>query len=217
MKPIDLFTGYRTLAAPLFEQVTYAWEVLPQIGTCIQELIPTLSDDYTEIGEDVWVGKNTTISPFTTIQGPTIIGHDCDIRPGAYIRGNALIGNGVVVGNSTEIKNAILFDGVQVPHFNYVGDAVLGYKAHLGAGVILSNLKAVSSSIDVKTPDGVIPTGLRKFSAILGDYAEVGCNAVLNPGTIIGMKSVVYPLTSVRGVVPPVTIVKQDGTFVTKR
>lgn len=166
------------------------------------------------MGEDVWVGKGTFIEKSALIKGPAIIGYNCEIRHCAYIRGNVIIGNNVIVGNSTEVKNAILFNKVQVPHFNYVSDSVLGYKAHLGAGVITSNLKSDGTFVKVKYESNIIETGLRKFGAILGDFAEVGCNTVLNPGTILGKNSIVYPLCSVRGVIPENSILKNSGEIV---
>jgi NDP-sugar pyrophosphorylase family protein len=176
-----------------------------------------LPGDFEQIAAGVWAGKGTEIDESVRIKGPAIIGYDCAIRHTAYIRENVIIGNGAVVGNSTELKNALLFDEVQVPHFNYVGDSILGYKAHLGAGVILSNLKSVKDQIRISIDSGKsLNTGLKKFGALIGDLAEVGCNAVLNPGTIIGRESVVYPLTMVRGVIPEKHIMKNNGTLAPK-
>lgn len=201
-------------ARKIFEGVNNPWEVLTTINAFILEYAKTLPDDFERIAEDVWVGRGTTIEKSALIKGPAIIGYNCEIRHSAYIRGNVIIGNNVVVGNSTEVKNAILFNKVQVPHFNYVSDSVLGFKAHLGAGVITSNLKSDGTFVKVKYQSDVIDTGLRKFGAIIGDFGEVGCNAVLNPGTIIGRNCIVYPLCSVRGVVPDNHILKSSGELV---
>ena len=201
----------QTIAAQLFEQTTYPWEILPLIKDFVLEVGPTLSvDEYDQVEEDVWIAKSTTIAKTATINGPAIIGPDTEVRPGAFIRGNALIGAGCVVGNSTEIKNDILFNNVQVPHYNYVGDSILGYKSHMGAGSITSNVKSDKTLVVVKdkTTGEEIETGLKKFGAMLGDFVEVGCNSVLNPGTVIGSHSNVYPLSMVRGVVPANSIYK---------
>ncbi|MCL6590333.1 MAG: UDP-N-acetylglucosamine pyrophosphorylase [Firmicutes bacterium] len=211
-----LFDLSQTMAGKIFEGTGYAWEALPRIKDFIQVLAASLPADFETIGEAVWVGKGTEIDSTVMIKGPAIIGYNCLIRHAAYIRENVIIGNEVTVGNSTELKNAILFNGVQVPHFNYVGDSILGYKAHLGAGVILSNVKTTGGTVQVKTPEKIIETGLRKFGAMLGDQVEVGCNAVLNPGTVVGKGSIIYPLTSVRGVVPPYSIMKNDGKIKSK-
>lgn len=197
-----------------FDGKQYPWEILPEIGRLVLELAARLGEDYTQISEHIWVGKGTTIAPTAVLIGPAIIGRGCEIRPGAYIRENVIVGDGVVIGNSTELKNAILFNGVQVPHFNYVGDSVLGARAHLGAGAICSNFKSTGELVKVRTGTEVIPTGLRKFGAIVGDRAEIGCNAVLNPGTVVGRESIIYPLSSVRGVIPPRTIFKSAGCLV---
>jgi len=201
----------------IFEGVQYPWEVLPKIKAFILDFAKTLPDDFERISEFVWVGKGTTIEKTALIKGPAIIGYNCEIRQCAFIRENVIIGNEVVVGNSTEIKNSLLFNKVQVPHFNYVGDSVLGYHAHLGAGVICSNLKSNGSLVKVKCGDECIETGLRKFGAIVGDNAEVGCNSVLNPGTVIGRNSIIYPLTPVRGYVPENHILKNNCELVVKR
>ncbi|NLM39898.1 MAG: UDP-N-acetylglucosamine pyrophosphorylase [Firmicutes bacterium] len=197
-----------------FEGKSYPWEVIPEIAQLIQELVRELGDGFRQIDEGVWVGEGTTIAPTAVIQGPAVIGRNCEIRPGAYIRGNVVVGDNVVIGNSTELKNAILFNGVQVPHFNYVGDSILGAYAHFGAGVICSNFKSTHEPVKVRTDTEVIETGLRKFGALVGDRAEVGCNAVLNPGTIVGRESIVYPLSSVRGVVPARMIFKGQEKLV---
>lgn len=225
MKPINsllyaknLFNHEHSIAPDIFNGITYTWEVLPRIKDFIKELAQHLPGDFERIADNVWVGKGTEIDGSVQIKGPTIIGYDCAIRHAAYIRENVIIGNGVVVGNSTELKNALLFDKVEVPHYNYVGDSVLGYKAHLGAGVILSNLKSTKDNIRVVVGNGEsLDTGLRKFGALIGDFAEIGCNSVLNPGTIIGPESVVYPLTMVRGIVPERYILKNDGVLIPKK
>jgi len=213
----DLFDLDKTLAQELFEGRQAVWEVLPLIHDFLLELGKRLHSDYQQISENVWVGKGTTIAPTASINGPAIIGCNCEIRQCAYIRGNVLVGNGAVIGNSTEIKNAILFDGVQVPHFNYVGDSILGYKAHLGAGCIISNVKSSKGNVAVMLPDGeVIGSGLRKFGAMVGDHVEAGCNSVINPGTIIGRGTIIYPLTMARGYLPANHILKNNGTLVEK-
>lgn len=207
----------QTIAESLFENVQYVWEVLPKIKEFIWELAFNLSTDFERVGEDIWVGKGTTIERTAMIHGPVIIGRDCEIRHAAYIRGNVIVGNGVVIGNSAEVKNAILFNGVKAPHFNYVGDSVLGFESHLGAGVILSNLKSTKDNIKIKDSNGEhFETGLKKFGAVIGDKVEVGCNSVLNPGTIIERESIVYPLTFVRGIIPGQSILKNDGSIIQK-
>ena len=210
----ELFTLSELDAQAIFGGVKHPWEVLTRIKTFIFEYAKTLPNDFERIGEFVWVGKGTNIEKNVMIKGPAIIGYNCEIRHSAYIRENVIIGNDVVVGNSTEVKNSILFNKVQVPHFNYVSDSILGYKAHLGAGVITSNLKSNGTLVKVKYGTDIIETGLRKFGAILGDSAEVGCNTVLNPGTILGKGSIVYPLCSVRGYVPENSILKNSGEIV---
>jgi NDP-sugar pyrophosphorylase family protein len=213
----NLFDLEQTIARSLFEEVNYAWEVLPCIKDYLLKLAAGLPSDYERIAADIWVGRGTTIEPTVKLKGPAIIGYDCEIRHSAYLREQVIIGNGVVIGNSTEVKNAIIFNDAEVPHFNYVGDSVLGYKAHLGAGVILSNLKSLKDTVKVIGAGGeTFNTGLKKFGALIGDYAEVGCNAVLNPGTILGRESIVYPLTLVRGIVPEKHIVKHDGRVIRK-
>ena len=210
----------QTIAAQLFEQTTYPWEILPLIQDFILKIGPTLSkDEYDQVEEDVWIAKSATIAKTATINGPAIIGPDTEVRPGAFIRGNALIGAGCVVGNSTEIKNDILFNNVQVPHYNYVGDSILGYKSHMGAGSITSNVKSDKTLVVVKDRFNheEIETGLKKMGAMLGDYVEVGCNSVLNPGTVIGRNSNIYPLSRVRGVVPENSIFKELNDIVEKK
>lgn len=204
-------------AKAIFDGVKYPWEALAKIKNFIFEYAKNLPDDFERIEEFVWVGKGTTMEKSVLIKGPAIIGYNCEIRHSAYIRDNVIIGNNVVVGNSTEIKNSILFNKAQVPHYNYVGDSILGYKAHLGAGAITSNLKSDGTLVKVKYGTDIIETGLRKFGAIVGDLSEVGCNSVLNPGTIIGKNSMVYPLSSVRGYIPEKSILKNNGEIVERK
>lgn len=204
-----------TIAKELFDGVNYPWEVLPLIKDFILKVGPTLSNDYVLYKDNVWVHKSVMISEKADINGPAIIGEGTEVRPGAFIRGSAIIGKNCVIGNSTEIKNAIIFDNCQCPHYNYVGDAILGDHAHTGAGVILSNVKSDKSNVVVKD-DGGIATGLRKMSAILGDYSDIGCNSVLCPGTIIGAHTNVYPLTMVRGVIGDWKIVKSMDNIIDK-
>lgn len=204
-----------TDAKPLLQAVQYPWEALPQIGDFIAKLGETLGEEYLRLQESVWVHKTAKIAPTAYLGARVIIGENAEVRHCAFIRGNAMVGKGAVVGNSSELKNVILFDGVQVPHYNYVGDSILGYKAHMGAGAITSNVKADHSLVAVKGRPS-IQTNLKKFGAILGDYAEIGCNAVLNPGTIIGRNSNVYPLSMVRGVLPPNSIYKNKNEVIKK-
>lgn len=213
-----MFDLEQTQAGALFDEVKYAWEVLPEIKNFLLQLAAKLPDDYERIAEYVWIGKGTMVESTAMLKGPAIIGYDCEIRHAAYIRENVIIGNGVVIGNSTELKNAVVFNEAEIPHFNYVGDSVLGYKAHLGAGVIISNLKLTKDIIKINAADGInYDTGLRKFGALIGDRAEIGCNAVLNPGTIIGRDSVVYSLTTARGIIPERHILKNDGRIIKRR
>lgn len=208
----------QTLAKGLLESVEYPWEALPKISAYIKEIGKTLpEDEFEKQGEDVWIAKSAKIYPNTYIAGPAIIGRQTEVRPGAFIRGNALVGDGAVVGNSTELKNVILFDKVQVPHYNYVGDSILGYKSHMGAGAITSNVKSDRTLVAVKDGDEKLETGLKKFGAILGDNVEIGCGSILNPGAVIGKDVSVYPLSSVRGVVPEQSIYKKQGEIVNKR
>ena len=213
----DLFDLSQFSFSAIFDGIGYPWEVLVRIKTFIADCSKQLPADYEQFSDFVWVGKGTFIEKTAVLKGPAIIGRDVEIRHAAFIRENVLIGDRTVVGNSTEIKNSILFNNVQAPHFNYVGDSILGYKSHIGAGVICSNLKSVGGQVRVRTDGGVLETGLRKLGAILGDYAEVGCNSVLNPGTIVGRHSVVYPLSSVTGCVPEKSILKRNGKIVDKR
>ena len=213
----ELYTLSETLAAPLLASVTYPWEALPKIGAFILELGATLSEEeYEKRGENIWIARSAKVAPTASITGPCIIGKDTEVRHCAFIRGNALVGDGAVVGNSTELKNVILFNKVQVPHYNYVGDSILGYKSHMGAGSITSNVKSDKLLVKVHTPEGDIETGIKKFGAMIGDEVEVGCGSVLNPGTVIGKNTNIYPLSSVRGVVPANSIYKKQGEIVEK-
>lgn len=207
-----------TIASELFEGRTYPWEVLPEIKDFILKLGKTLDPEEYEYKEgDIWIAKSAKIAPTACINGPAIIGKDTEVRHCAFIRGNAIVGEGCVVGNSTELKNVVLFNCVQVPHYNYVGDAVLGYKSHMGAGSICSNVKSDKQLVVVKDGEEKIETGLKKFGAMLGDYVEVGCGSVLNPGTVIGRNSNIYPLSSVRGCVPSDSIYKNKNEVVYKK
>lgn len=214
----ELYDLNETIAKDIFDGVTYPWEVLPKIGDFIVELGKTLSkEEYDQVEENLWIAKSANVFPSAYIHGPAIIGKDAEVRHCAFIRGNAIVGEGAVVGNSTELKNVILFNKVQVPHYNYVGDSVLGYKAHMGAGSITSNVKSDKKLVVVKTPDGGIETGRKKFGAMLGDEVEVGCGTVLNPGSVVGRHTNIYPLSSVRGYVPAGSIYKRQGEVVEKR
>ena len=214
----ELYTLSETLAAPLLASVTYPWEALPKIGAFILELGATLSaEEYEKRGENIWIARSAKVAPTASITGPCIIGKDTEVRHCAFIRGNALVGDGAVVGNSTELKNVILFNKVQVPHYNYVGDSILGYKSHMGAGSITSNVKSDKLLVKVHTPEGDIETGIKKFGAMIGDEVEVGCGSVLNPGTVVGKNTNIYPLSSVRGVVPANSIYKKQGEVAEKR
>ena len=217
LKTIDLFDLSHTLAAPILENTEYPWEALDKIKDFIIELGKTLpEDEYDEVSENVWIAKDATIYPNNYIGAPAIIGHETEVRPGAFIRGSALVGDHCVVGNSTELKNVILFDNVQVPHYNYVGDSILGYKSHMGAGSITSNVKSDKKPVTVKDEKEKIKTGRKKIGAMIGDRVEVGCNSVLNPGTVIGRDSNIYPTSCVRGTVPENSIWKDNGSIVVK-
>ena len=214
----ELYTLEETIAKDIFKDVTYPWEVLPKISGFILELGATLSEEeYEKRGENIWIAKSAKVAPTASITGPAIIGKDAEVRHCAFIRGNAIVGEGAVVGNSTELKNVILFNKVQVPHYNYVGDSVLGYKSHMGAGSITSNVKSDKKLVVVKTPEGNIETGMKKFGAMLGDEVEVGCGSILNPGSVIGSHTNIYPLSSVRGYVPAGSIYKKQGEVVEKQ
>lgn len=213
----ELYNLDETIAKDLFEGVTYPWEVLPNISSFIVKLGATLSEEeYEKRGENVWVAKSATVAPTAFINGPAIIGKEAEVRHCAFIRGNAIVGEGAVVGNSTELKNVVLFNKVQVPHYNYVGDSILGYKSHMGAGSITSNVKSDKKLVLVKTPEGNMETGLKKFGAMVGDEVEVGCGSILNPGTVVGSHTNIYPLSSVRGFVPANSIYKKQGEVVEK-
>lgn len=213
----ELYDLDETIAKELFDGATYPWEVLDKIGGFILELGAMLSgEEYEKRGENVWVAKSATVAPTAYVGGPAIIGKNAEVRHCAFIRGNAIVGEGAVVGNSTELKNVVLFNKVQVPHYNYVGDSILGYKAHMGAGSITSNVKSDKKLVLVKTPDGNIETGRKKFGAMIGDNVEVGCGSVLNPGSVIGRETNIYPLSSVRGYVPAGSIYKKQGEVVEK-
>ena len=207
-----------SMSAPYLAKLTYPWEILPMISDIIREIGATLSEEeYDRIGEDIWIAKSATVAPTASISGPCIIGKGTEVRHCAFIRGSALVGDGAVVGNSTELKNCILFDGVQVPHYNYVGDSVLGYKSHMGAGSITSNVKSDKTNVTILCDGERVETGRRKMGAILGDLVEIGCGSVLNPGSIIGSHTNIYPLSFVRGFVPQNSILKRDGSVVEKR
>ena len=214
----DLYNLEETIAGELFAGKTYPWEVLPEIGAFIVKLGNTLDpQEYEKAGENIWIARSAKVAPTASITGPAIIGKDAEIRQCAFIRGNAIVGEGAVVGNSTELKNVVLFNKVQVPHYNYVGDSILGYRAHMGAGSITSNVKSDKTLVVVKGKETKIETGLKKFGAMLGDQVEVGCNSVLNPGTVIGPRSNIYPLSSVRGVIPADHIFKAQNRIVEKQ
>ena len=213
----NLYNLDETIAKRLLENLTYPWEALPKISEFIKEIGPKLNPEiYEQKGENIWIAKTAEIALTAYIKGPVIIGENAEIRHCAFIRGNAIIGNNTVVGNSTELKNVILFNNVQVPHYNYVGDSILGYKAHMGAGSITSNVKSDKKLVIVKNGKQTIETGLKKIGAMIGDGVEVGCNSVLNPGTIIGRNSNIYPLSSVRGVVLENSIYKKQNEIVSK-
>ena len=214
----ELYTLKETIARDIFDGVTYPWEVLPEISGFILRLgAAPREEEYEKQGENVWVARNAKVAPTASITGPAIIGKNAEIRHCAFIRGNAIVGEGAVVGNSTELKNVILFNKVQVPHYNYVGDSILGYKSHMGAGSITSNVKSDKTLVVVKTPEGNIETGRKKFGAMLGDEVEVGCGSILNPGTVVGSHTNIYPLSSVRGYVPGKSIYKKQGEIAEKQ
>ncbi len=213
----ELYSLDKTIASGIFDGCTYPWEVLSKIGDYIVELGKSLpEDEYIKKGENIWIHKEADVFASAYIAGPAIICKGAEVRHCAFIRGKAIVGEGAVVGNSTELKNVILFDGVQVPHYNYVGDSILGYKAHMGAGSITSNVKSDKKLITIKGPDEKVDTGIKKIGAFLGDNVEVGCGSVLNPGTIVGKESNIYPLSSVRGFVPAHSIYKKQGEIVKK-
>ncbi len=214
----NMYDLTQTIAASIFDDVTYAWEVLPKIHDYILKLGETLNPEiFEKRGDDIWVAKSAKVAPTACLNGPLIVDEDAEIRHCAFVRGNAIVGKGAVVGNSTELKNVVLFNKVQVPHYNYVGDSVLGYKSHMGAGSITSNVKSDKTLVIIKGTDFQVETGLKKMGAMLGDEVEVGCNSVLNPGTVIGKQSNVYPTSCVRGVIPTNSIFKAPGQVVAKQ
>lgn len=214
----ELFDTSKTIAGELFEKSEYPWDVLDDIGEFVKKLGNTLDSDIFDYrGDDVWIAKSASVAPSASITGPCIIDENAEIRHCAYIRGKAVIGKGSVIGNSCEVKNAVIFDSAQVPHFNYVGDSVLGYKSHMGAGSVTSNVKSDKTHVCVKSEDDEIETGRKKLGAMLGDYVEIGCNSVLCPGSVIGRGSTVYPLSRVRGVVPENSIFKGERGIFEKR
>lgn len=216
-KICNLYSLDQSIARKLLESAVYPWEVLPKIKEFIIELGNQLNkDEYEQKGENIWIAKTAKVAPTAYINGPAIIGKDAEIRHCAFIRGNAIIGEGAVVGNSTELKNVILFNKVQVPHYNYVGDSILGYKSHMGAGSITSNVKSDKKLVVVKNGDAKIETGLKKFGAMIGDNVEVGCGSILNPGSVIGKNTNIYPLSSVRGVIKENSIYKSQNEIVQK-
>lgn len=213
----NLYNLEETIAADLFEGAVYPWELLPKISSFIIELGKSLpADKFTQVKENVWIANSATVAPTASINGPAIIDEEAEVRHCAFIRGNAIVGKGAVVGNSTELKNVILFNKVQVPHYNYVGDSILGFKSHMGAGSITSNVKSDKTLVVVKNGDEELETGLKKFGAMLGDHVEVGCNSVLNPGTVIGRNSNIYPTSMVRGCIPAGSIYKKKGEIAEK-
>ncbi|MBR1861028.1 MAG: UDP-N-acetylglucosamine pyrophosphorylase [Lachnospiraceae bacterium] len=212
----DLYDLNETIAAEVFEGVKYPWEVLPKISGFIIKLGESLSlDDFDKVGDDIWIAKSAKVAPTASLNGPLIIDEEAEVRHCAFIRGSAIVGKGAVVGNSTELKNVILFNKVQVPHYNYVGDSILGFKSHMGAGSITSNVKSDKKLVVVKGEEKY-ETGLKKFGAMLGDNVEVGCGSILNPGSVIGRNVNIYPLSSVRGIVPGGNIYKKAGEVVEK-
>lgn len=217
VKNTELFDTAHTMAAPLFFKYEHPWEILSEIKNFILLAGERLGEDYIKRGDDVWIHKTAKVMPSAAIFGPCIIGPNTEVRHCAFIRGSALVGADCVVGNSTELKNVILFDHVQVPHYNYVGDSILGYYSHMGAGSITSNVKSDKTNVVVKDGENLYATGLKKMGAILGDHVEVGCGSVLNPGTVIGPDTNIYPLSSVRGVIPAGSIYKKQGEIANKR
>lgn len=214
----NLYDLDQTIAAELFDRKEYPWEVLPEISKFIVKLGESLdTDKFDKTGDNIWIAKSAKVAPTACINGPCIIDEEAEVRHCAFIRGNAIVGKGAVVGNSTELKNVVLFNKVQVPHYNYVGDSVLGFKSHMGAGSITSNVKSDKTLVVVKAKEGQIETGLKKMGAMLGDNVEVGCNSVLNPGTVIGRNSNVYPTSCVRGCIPAEHIFKNKDEVVLKK
>jgi len=216
LKNTELFNLDETIASPLFDNYQYCYEIIPNIKDYILALIPTLNPEEFTINGDIAIAKDADVSSLSVINGPTIIDHQAVIRPFAYIRGSVIVGKNCTIGNSSELKNSILFNRSAVPHFNYVGDSILGYKSHIGAGVKISNLKSDSSNVTIKIDSITVETNNKKVGAFLGDHVEVGCNTVLNPGTVIGKNSAIYPLSNVRGYVPEKHIYKEKGKIVKK-
>ena len=216
LKTIDLYDFSHSMAGSYLSGFEYPWQALAGIKELILTLGPQLDEEYTEVSPNVWVHHTAVVAPTAHLGAPCIIGANTEVRHCAFIRGSALVGEGCVVGNSVELKNVILFDKVQVPHYNYVGDSILGYKSHMGAGSLTSNVKSDKTLVVVKDGEAQLPTGLKKFGAMLGDFVEVGCNSVLNPGTVIGRNSNIYPLSCVRGTVPAESIFKTGGVIVKK-
>lgn len=217
MKTLELYDLSHSLAGEYLTQFEYPWQALAGIKNLILTLGKTLGEEYTEVSPEVWVHSTAKVAPTAYIGAPCIIGANTEVRHCAYIRGSALVGENCVVGNSVELKNVIIFDNVQVPHYNYVGDSILGYRSHMGAGSVTSNVKSDKTLVVIKSADGQIPTGIKKVGAMLGDFVEVGCNSVLNPGTVIGRNSNVYPTSCVRGVIPANSIWKNNSTVVNKK
>lgn len=217
LKIENLLDLSKTIAKQIFDGLTYPWEALPKISEFIVKLGETLSyEEYKKMGEDIWISRNAKVAESAYLHGPLIICGGAQVRHCAFIRGSAVVGKDAVIGNSTELKNCIIFDNAQVPHYNYIGDSILGYKAHLGAGAITSNLKSDRSIVTIPVEEGRLDTELKKFGAIVGDNVEIGCNSVLNPGTVIGRNSNVYPLSMVRGTVPANSIYKKQGEIAEK-
>lgn len=211
----NYFDYSRTIAAPLFDGIEYPWEVLPHLESFILALGPMLpADEFEQVSDNVWISRSAVVAPTASITGPCIVDSGAQIRHCAFIRGNVIVGKGTVVGNSCEVKNSLLFDEVEAPHFNYVGDSILGYKSHLGAGAITSNIKNDKKNVEVHFPLGSIKTNMRKLGAIVGDGVQVGCNCVLNPGTVIGKETRIYPLNSIRGWIDEKSIYKHEGKVV---
>ena len=214
----NMYDLNETIAAQLFAGADYPWEVLGKISDFIINLGNSLdSSRYENRGENIWIAKSAKVAPTACLNGPLIIDEEAEIRHCAFIRGSAIVGKGAVVGNSTELKNVVIFNSVQVPHYNYVGDSILGYKSHMGAGSITSNVKSDKTLVTVKNGSEVIETGLKKFGAMIGDYVEVGCNSVLNPGTVVGRHTNIYPFSMVRGVIPSNSIYKNKNEIVEKQ
>ena len=213
----NLYDLHKTIASPVFEGKTYPWEVLPEIKDFIIRLGESLpKDEYDEDVKNIWIAKSAEVFDSASITAPCIIDHNAEVRHCAFIRGNVIVGKNCVVGNSTELKNSILFDNVQVPHYNYIGDSILGYRAHMGAGSLTSNVKSDKTLVVIKSGDEEIKTGRKKVGAMLGDFVEVGCNSVLNPGTVVGRNTNIYPLSRVRGVIPENSIYKDKDNIVKK-